>query len=161
MREIVVTVLGEPVAQGRPRFSRFAGPGRPMLEHPRAIDPKKSSSWKRDARAEMLAARGGGDLMFPDGPLRVHVLAVFSCPKGDWRKASPVPRRPHAKRPDAENVAKAVLDACSEVIFRDDAQVAELVIEKVIAAQGEAPFVRVTVREWPVRECSSVGESQR
>lgn len=149
--EIVVTVPGEPVSQGRPRFSRFGGPGRPQLEHPRAIEPEKSRSWKRDARAEMLAVRGGGALTFPEGPLDVHVVAVFSCPKGDWRKTEPTPRRAHAKKPDAENVAKAALDAATGVIWTDDAQVAQLLVEKIIGAQGEAPYVRITVRPWGPR----------
>lgn len=138
---LTVTIPGEPVAQGRPRaFKVGAGI--------RTFDPPKSRNWKAYAADLMGQARGGPDLdiTFPEIPLSVRVVAVFSCPKSAWKKREPVPRRPHAKRPDGENVAKAVLDAATGAgIWCDDAQVARLTIEKFIGAQGEPPHVVVEV----------------
>ena len=111
----------------------------------RAYDPKKSRNWKAMAVEFMRGVRPEGAIVFPAGPLRVSLTAVFTCPKGDHRKV-PVPRRLHPKRPDAENVAKAVLDAGTTAgLWQDDNQVAVLVVTKWIGAQGEAPFVRVEV----------------
>ena len=137
---LTITIPGEPVAQGRPRaFRTKAG-------HLRTYDPTKSRNWKAEARAVMVAAKPDpAAILFPDGPCTVDVLAVFTCPKSAYRK-HPVPRQPHAKRPDADNVTKAVLDAGKGVLWRDDTQVARLVVEKWVGAQGEAPFVRVEVR---------------
>lgn len=135
-RPVVVYIPGEPVAQGRPRFARV---GRFV----RAFDPAKSRKWKALAAHWMRMAQHEG-VAFPDGAVRVSVTAVFACPKGDFRKV-PLGRRLHARRPDAENVAKAALDAGSGVLWRDDAQVSTLVVVKRIGAQGEAPFVRVEV----------------
>jgi Holliday junction resolvase RusA-like endonuclease len=95
----------------------------------------------------MLQARldGVGVVAFPQGPLKVTVDAYFTCPKGDHRKV-PVGARLHPKRPDAENVAKAVLDAGTTAgLWQDDSQVAVLVVTKWIGAQGAAPHVRVEV----------------
>lgn len=132
-------IAGEPVAQGRPKFRRTP-------KFVQTYDPKKSRTWKTTAREVMQARLGGTSaLPFPEGPLSVHIVAVFTCPVGDYRKREPTPRRPHAKRPDAENVAKCVLDAATSILWRDDSQVARLTVEKVIAAQGEAPYVEVTV----------------
>lgn len=117
-----------------------------MLEHPRAIEPKRSRSWKGEARHAMVHVRNSDTIPFLDGPLEVCVLAVFTCPKGDWRKTSPRARRRHAKKPDGENVAKAVLDAATEILWRDDSQVSDLHVTKRIGAQGEAPYVEITVR---------------
>ena len=47
-------------------------------------------------------------------------------------------------KPDIDNVAKAILDACNGVVFRDDAQVVMLVATK---AFSDEPGVRVVIRE--------------
>ena len=139
---MIVTIPGEPVAQGRPRFAR-AG------KFVRTYDPAKSRNWKAMAtdffRQAMPEDAAGLRLMFPSGPVEVEIVAVFSCPKGDHRKV-PVGRRPHSKRPDCENVAKAILDAATAAgVWGDDSQVQVLGVVKWIAAQGEAPYVRVEV----------------
>lgn len=82
---------------------------------------------------------------FPEGALELRVVAVFRCPKSDERKRSLTPRRMKATRPDAENVAKAVQDAGTGILWTDDAQVARLVVEKVYGARGEVPRVELTV----------------
>lgn len=138
---VTITIPGEPCAQGRPKFAKIGG-------HVRAYDPKKSRDWKAYAVACVegaLMARGTTGIAFAGGPLKVYVSAVFTCPRGDHRKA-PVARRLHPKRPDAENVAKAVLDAATTAgLWQDDSQVSVLVVTKWIGAQGEAPFVRLEV----------------
>lgn len=136
---LTVTIPGEPIAQGRPRFRR--GPKFVV-----AYDPAKSRNWKAEARAVMAAAiPSGGALPFPDGPLYVSIEAVFTCPKSAWKKRVPTPREAHAKRPDWENVAKAVCDAGTGVWWREDSQIALAHVEKWQGAQGEAPYVRITV----------------
>ncbi len=132
-----IEIPGEPVAQGRPRAFRLPN------GQVRAYDPAKSRSWKADARSAMRAAYGGGTLIA--GPVAVKIRAVFTCPKSDYRKRDPRPQRWHAKRPDAENVAKAVLDAGTGVLWVDDAQVYRLTVEKVIGAQCEPPRVEIVV----------------
>lgn len=144
---IKLVIPGEPVAQGRPRFSRFSR-GR-ALDHPVAFDPPKSRSWKRDAARlmrDVVSDTAGTMPLFPDGALELEVLAVFRCPKSDERKTSPAPSRWKSTRPDAENIAKAVQDAGTGVLWGDDAQVARLVASKVIAPQGGEPRVEVIVR---------------
>jgi len=131
-----VVIPGEPVAQGRPRGCVING-------HVRMYDPKKSRTWKAGAQDFFRQAMAGTPMF--EGPVSVEVVAVFTCPKGDHRKRTPVPQRPHAKRPDAENVAKAVLDAATGIVWQDDAQVSDLRVRKFIGAQGEAPGVRVYV----------------
>jgi Holliday junction resolvase RusA-like endonuclease len=135
-----MVIPGEPCAQGRPRFARR---GKFVV----AFDPAKSRNWKATAQALMQTAMGTAAPM--QGPLSVDVAATFTCPKGDHRK-TPRPRRWHAKRPDAENVVKAVLDAATGVLWLDDSQVARLVVVKAIGAQGEAP--RVWLRVRPIME---------
>jgi len=143
MPVLKVVIPGEPVAQGRPRSFRLPGGG------VRAYDPAKSRNWKAEAHIHMAKAveeAAGLLVAFPLGPCEALVTAVFTCPKSDCRRKEPRKRRRHPKRPDAENVAKAVLDAGTGVLWADDSQVARLVVEKWIGAQGERPYVQIEVR---------------
>lgn len=50
---------------------------------------------------------------------------------------------PYTHKPDADNVAKAVLDALNGLAYEDDSQVQELVIIKKYAPAGVDPCVRI------------------
>lgn len=145
--ELRLVVPGDPVAQGRPRFTRFSR-GRPLAT-PRAIDPERSRAWKALAGDVFFATVARAGLPRPAfiGPVQLVILAVFECPRAQHRKRSPAERRPRASAPDAENVAKAVMDAGTGILWRDDGQVASLTVDKVYGAQGEQPCVEVLVRE--------------
>lgn len=149
---LTISIPGEPVAQGRPRFRRVhTNAGR---EFTQTYDPAKSRNWKATAQdhfASALAQAGRRAPLFPDGAVVLLVLAIFTCPRSHWRK-TPLPRRPKQSKPDAENIAKAVQDAGNGVLFTDDSQVARLVVEKWIGAQGEAPRVVVTVKPLAVQQ---------
>jgi Holliday junction resolvase RusA-like endonuclease len=49
----------------------------------------------------------------------------------------------HTKKPDIDNVVKAVLDGCDKVIFKNDCQIVNLYVTK---KYGE-PCVEVLIRE--------------
>jgi len=84
--------------------------------------------------------------VYAEGPVSVEIVATFTRPASECRKRDPRPAEPRAKKPDAENVAKCVLDALTGLAWTDDAQVARLLVTKLTGAQGEAPglLVRVT-----------------
>jgi Holliday junction resolvase RusA-like endonuclease len=150
MRELVVVIPGEPHGQGRPR-SRIVTPhiGQPFVSH---YDPPTSRSWKAKAEhhyGEALRAAGATLPFVVDGPVAVEIEAVSECPRSAWRKRVPVARRWRVGKPDPDNVVKAILDAGNALLWRDDAQVARLVVDRWTGAQGEAPYVRVVVRALP------------
>ena len=58
-----------------------------------------------------------------------------------------MPMRWHSKKPDIDNLWKAVLDAASGVLWQDDRQIVAGKTAKVIAAQGDGGMTIVTVRE--------------
>ena len=39
------------------------------------------------------------------------------------------------KRPDLDNFLKAVVDGCNGILFRDDAQVTKIIVEKIYASE--------------------------
>jgi Holliday junction resolvase RusA-like endonuclease len=138
---IEIEIPGEPVAQGRGRAVAFQrGDG---SYGARVFDPQKSRNWKATAQGFMREAMGGRVALI--GAVELNVLAVFSCPRSDWRKREPVRARWHTKRPDADNVLKAVKDAAKGVLWLDDCQVAAVTMLKRVAAQGQSPKILVTV----------------
>lgn len=136
MNQVVIVIPGEPVAQGRPRFVRSIG---------RAFDPPKSREWKSFAAGLMLQAC---PVPFPpDVPLHLEVTAVWRCPSTDARKRAPRPLRWRTKRPDADNILKAVADSGSGVLWIDDSQIVKATVRKVTAEQGVAGHVRIVVSQ--------------
>lgn len=135
---IEFTVPAVPVAQPRPRATAFAG-------RARIYQPTKHpvSDFKASVRMAAQHAFKGAPLT---GPLRVDCVFVFPRTKGQvWRKR-PMPRLPHVKKPDRDNIDKAVLDALTGILWADDCQVCAGSLEKWIAAGDEQPHVLVSVQ---------------
>lgn len=67
------------------------------------------------------------------GALKVTIYAVFTIPAG-WtvgkKKMARQNKIAPEKNPDCDNIAKAILDALNGVAYKDDSQVAELVVKK-------------------------------
>lgn len=80
-------------------------------------------------------------------PVELSLVVVMRFLESDRRKTRFVPRRWHEARPDWDNVGKAVCDVAQEAGWlTNDWLVARVVLEKVYAAQGEAPSISVVMR---------------
>lgn len=118
MTSYTIHIPGPPYAKKRPRFSRASG---------RAYDPKENTSFERTVGT--LAREQIAEPLV--GPVRVAVAAIF-VPPPSWSKTrrADAMTRPHCQKPDSDNVLKAVLDGLNRIAFADDAQVAEIYVEK-------------------------------
>lgn len=136
---IEFTVPAIPIAQPRPKAMAFHG-------HARVYQPTKHpvADFKASVRMAANQAFTGAPL---SGPLRVDCVFVFPRTKGQQWKKRPMPRLPHTKKPDRDNIDKAVLDALTGILWVDDCQVCAGSLEKWIAAGDEQPHVKVTVTE--------------
>lgn len=121
---VVVTVPGAPIAKGRPRITtrgRFA----------RAYTPAKTRAYEDLIRCQAVEVMKDRPPL--DGAITLAVTAFVAMPKGFSKK-----KRADAldgilkpvTRPDADNYAKAALDGCNGILFRDDSQVADLIVRK-------------------------------
>ena len=89
------------------------------------------------AAAEALAQR----VVLPfDGP--VFVRCVFTM---DGTDRGPRAVTLHAQKPDADNLAKSVLDGLNAGVLCDDGQVAVLHVEKWRAPRGEPGHARILI----------------
>jgi Holliday junction resolvase RusA-like endonuclease len=131
-----VTIPGQPVGKGRPKFVRATG---------RAYTPKGTAEWERSAA---LIIRNS----FNDAPIddmtTVTVTAIFARPKRLLRKKDPEGRVPCDVKPDIDNVIKCALDALvMGGALRDDKKVFRVVGSKFFAGKSEGPSVEIIVEK--------------
>ena len=126
MSAVSFTVPGEPVA-----FARTRGIHR--------MTPAPQRAWMAHCGTmARLAMRGREPL---EGALQLDVKAVHAIP-ASWPKAKASAATWKTSVPDADNLAKLCADSLKGIVWRDDAQAARLVVEKVY---GPAPCVEVKV----------------
>ena len=111
---VIFFVEGQPQGKARPRFTRTGHP----------FTPKKTVVYEERIRDRFLEANG--KKLPADCYVSISIRAVFEIPKSytKQRKADCASgiERP-AKKPDADNITKAVLDALNGVAYDDDKQV--------------------------------------
>jgi Holliday junction resolvase RusA-like endonuclease len=113
-----VLIPGPPVPKARPRFVNG-----------RTYTPKRTRDYEAHVAACARAACFRDRWRCVDGELHVELHVTF----------------PDRRRRDLDNAAKAVLDALNGIVWRDDSQIARLLVER--AYDPAAPGVRLTVRE--------------
>ena len=149
MTEFIAVIHQAPLGKGRPRATVRGG-------HARVYTPTATADWEHFAalklRAAYVDACSPEPANYMTGPLGCEIVAVFARTAELLRKVKagykyPTWRLPHAVKPDADNIAKSVLDAVEKAgIIGDDKQIALLTVGKHYAMIHEEP--RVEVRIW-------------
>jgi Holliday junction resolvase RusA-like endonuclease len=129
MNPLFITVCGEPKGQPRPRAFAFHG-------RARVYDPGTAEGWKSQIA---VAVKHSWDGVTIAGPIRLAMQFQFTRPKSHFgtgknsAKLKPTHLTTwHTGKPDADNLAKAVMDALTTLgVYRDDASVARLEVSKV------------------------------
>ncbi len=133
--EILFEVEGEPVAQGRPRFSS-------KNKVKRAIDPPASRYYKMLVSHTAQKHKPKEPI---EGPLEMYIdvckplLKSFSKAK---REAAINQEILPIGRPDVDNYAKGIKDALNGIMYKDDSQIVKLTVRKYYA---EVPKVVVKI----------------
>ena len=115
--KISLVVYGDPVAQGRPRFSTAGG-------FVKAYDPAKSRDYKDYIRLAASAQMQGQKPL--DGALTLGIRVYRDIPKSMSKKRAAAAEaellRPTTK-PDLDNYVKGIKDALKGICWHDDSQV--------------------------------------
>lgn len=127
MIDIVLQIRPEPYKRMRQVFKN----GRAMLYS----DPEYRSY--KEAIMRLVASKYRDDPL--SGCLDVQLTFGFKNPQAHAKK--PVPR-PYHPRPDIDNLAKAIMDACNGVLWDDDGQITSLSAQKIYA---DFDFVQIAV----------------
>lgn len=130
------TVPGKVRGKGRPRF------GKTKAGNAIAFTDAKTAAYENLIK---LAARDAGARMI-EGPVAVIATITIEIPKSASKKQRAemlAGRVAPCRKPDIDNVVKALMDGLNTVAFRDDVQVVQLGAAK---RWGNEPSLRVIVK---------------
>ena len=130
------TGLGAPQGKERPRAAK-------LRDRTIVYTPKKTKDYEREiATAYRTQCRG----IF-SGAVAIEIHAYYEIPKSASRKRvldMVSDRERPTKKPDGDNIAKAVCDALNGVAYKDDSQVVDLTVRKYYS---KFPHVQVFISE--------------
>ena len=141
MKQVAFFVKGEPKGKGRPRLNRYSGS---------IYTPADT------ARYEKLVALCYRDVAHGykfTSPVKVTVKAYHKPPKGKSKKVVGDMLNGHilpTKKPDADNIAKIILDGLNHIAWDDDTQVVDMAVMK---RYSEEPMVVVIIEEINALRC--------
>jgi len=121
MKRIAFTVYGEPQGKARPRFTRIG----------RVYTPVKTTSYEKEIAEKF---RENSRIRKPlETDLKITIDAFFEPCKSYSQKRKEKClaniEKPN-KRPDIDNIAKAVLDGLNGIAYLDDKQIVTLKVRK-------------------------------
>lgn len=134
---LAFVVYGEAQPQGSARAFVPKGWNRAVV----TSDNPNLKNWRQlvaEAANRALGNRPTAEL-FLEG---VRLTIAFYLPRP---KSLPKRQTAHTKKPDIDKLVRAICDALSQLVFRDDSQVCELVTAKHYAAEGQPPHVEIRV----------------
>lgn len=128
---IEITIPGEVVAKGRPRFSRHGGTVRTHT-------PNKTLNYERLVKMHAIQHQPKEPI---DDAIKV-AICIHKKPPNSWSKI----KKSRAldgdikltTKPDIDNYAKAILDAMNGIIFKDDNLITELTVKKIYSDEHKA-----------------------
>ena len=114
-----------PIGKARPRFTRWGGVYTPPATH---MAERKLALACRQALSDFVKPS--------DAPIRIAIRACFAIPSSaSQKKRAAMLGQPVTKKPDADNIAKLVLDALNGIAYTDDKQVFSVSVEKRYALE--------------------------
>ena len=142
MQKLMFEIPGSPIGQGRPKFSTING-------HAKAYDPEKSRNYKAYVRLLATQAMKDSGFTMIEGPCVLRIDAYFDVPKSKSKKfkeAALASKERPTKKPDADNIVKAILDALNGLMYKDDSCIVEL---SCVKYYSDVPRVEVYVDGYP------------
>lgn len=133
-------VIGEPVGKARHRYVMRG-------KHVQTYTPEKTILYEELVKTSYLEQVK--DKRMLEGSLNAKITAFFKIPKSTPKykaekmiKGEIIP----TKKPDLDNIAKAVLDALNGVAYHDDKQIGTLFVEKYYSTEPRVEVILVEKR---------------
>ena len=131
---IIFKIPGEPQGKARPRITKFG-----------TYTPEKTVNY--EALIKQIASIEAKEF-YQEEPLEICIDAYFTIPKSaSKKKCKDMLERKilPCKKPDFDNLAKAIADACNGICYKDDAQIVRAIVNKFYA---DIPRVEVTLTKY-------------
>lgn len=139
LKEVFFSIKTTPVAKLRPKLTTING-------YARAYTPKKTKDFE-NLVAEHYAVKAKGVFFDRETPVQVSLYFGMPIPKTTTksrRRAMLDGVLKPIKKPDCDNLAKAVLDGLNGVAWADDAQITRLYMRKEYT---DEPHISVYIHE--------------
>lgn len=128
---VAFTVWGKPYGKGRPRFARSG----------HAYTPKLTREYEELVKSCYIL-QCGDKMVCDEVPLVAEIRAYFPIPTSlSKKKQAELVGKAHIKKPDTDNVVKAILDGISGMAYRDDATIAEIHATKSYDAEPRVEVI--------------------
>lgn len=133
------TVFGEAIPQGSAKAFMPKNARYPIVtsDNPRLKGWRQRVAEDASIALEQLGAKGWYDGVGP-----ITVVAMFHLPRP---KTFPKKGKPHLTRPDVDKLARAIGDALTGVLWRDDSQVTRMTVGKCYAAANTSPRAEIEI----------------
>lgn len=125
---IKIIVPGEPKGKARPRVTSYG----------HAYTPKETVLYENLVKTLFISNYPQFEPMLKE--VGCKIKAYYSIPKSTSKKQKELMllgRVRPTKKPDLDNIAKAILDSLNGLAYKDDSQVTELTIEKYYSEKPE------------------------
>lgn len=143
-----IEVMGQPMGKQRPKATTIDG-------FARVYTPRETINYENKVQMYWVDKYGKEQLK---GALHIEIVAYFQLNKTDYTKKGELTKggkrklrgeeRP-TKKPDIDNIIKAVLDGLNGVAFHDDQQIVFISARKEYSLQ---PSVEITIHELVYEE---------
>ena len=130
--KVQFSIAGNPQGKARPRFSRG-----------HAYTPDATKQYET-LTAFMYRRAANGFSFEKETPISVTILVFFAAPKNTSKKKKEVMLNGGAfpvRKPDADNIAKIILDALNGTAYHDDAQIVQLSVRKQYAENSSVEVI--------------------
>ncbi|WP_308779617.1 RusA family crossover junction endodeoxyribonuclease [uncultured Clostridium sp.] len=108
---------------------KIKGKARPRVFNGHAVTPKDTVNYENWVRLNYKEQSG----KYLEGQIKAKIIAYYKIPKS-YTKAKRLACNDNiilpTKKPDADNIAKIILDSLNKIAFDDDSQIAELSVSK-------------------------------
>ena len=132
IKKINLTINGRPQGKARPRL----GKGR-IYTPQQTLDYEALVAWTYKNKYNV-------DTMGTDAPLKMNIKAYFKIPKHESRPIKEYLKDKHyPHKPDADNIAKIIMDGLNQIAYLDDNQIVSLNVEKWYTDEEERVEVEI------------------
>jgi len=122
-----------PVAKGRPRF-------RSMGKFVQTYTPTKTRDYETLIAEQATIAMGGTEPL--QTPLTVYLYFTLPIPQSTTKRAkNALLGTIHTKKPDIDNLIKAVLDGMDKIVFNSDGQIGNIHASKRYGTIGRVDIL--------------------
>lgn len=116
----VLEIRERAVGKGRPRFN---------TKTYTTYTPEKTKAFEEKLKMYFIKKYRRPEVS--ENPFKIKILAEFKPPKGTSKKMlQKLCDKPYTKKPDLDNIIKAILDSLNGLAYKDDNQITQIISEK-------------------------------